>query len=134
MRCVRDDHRLTRDPDGTVYIGTDGSGVFKTSQTYNIANHSIVERSASLNPQLATAYPNPVSTRGTFTFELAKPSQVRVELVNVLGVRVRLLVDGLYASGSHELSFGTEDLPNGVYSLVINSEGRTTKTNVIVAK
>jgi hypothetical protein len=74
-----------------------------------------------------THFPNPISARGgsnpsamTIRYSLAKPSPVRVTIYNIMGRRVRTLVDAFQDKGEHSLVWNATDDENnpsgsGVY-------------------
>lgn len=72
--------------------------------------------------RLLHAAPNPisVSTGGTLRFQLAKATQVSLEILDVQGRIVSKLVDGLQPAGQHSIQWSGEDsegraVPGGIY-------------------
>ncbi len=65
--------------------------------------------------QLHPNYPNPFNPATTFVYELPRALHVRIEIFNVLGVRIQTLVDEMHAAGRHELQWTAEHLPSGIY-------------------
>ena len=68
------------------------------------------------------SYPNPFSDDVTITLRLASPSEATVEVFDVLGRRVAVLVDGVREAGTHEVRWSGEadsggSLASGVYVL-----------------
>lgn len=62
-------------------------------------------------------YPNPFNPATTIAFELPERSHVRLELFNVLGQRVRSLVDGTMSAGVHTAEWdGRNDAGKNVAS------------------
>jgi len=64
---------------------------------------------------LSTNYPNPFNPVTTINFALPERSDVRVEVYDVLGRRVRLLVDNNLSAGTHSVRFDAGTLPSGMY-------------------
>lgn len=60
-------------------------------------------------------YPNPVSTSTTFEFTILKASHVTLEIYNMLGMKVKTLIDDEVNSGTHQLRWDNIDLPDGMY-------------------
>lgn len=61
-------------------------------------------------------YPNPFNPSTTIEFDLARRSDVRLEVFNVLGRRVNTLIDGNLPAGNHRSEFaGDNTLASGVY-------------------
>ncbi|MCB0644038.1 MAG: T9SS type A sorting domain-containing protein, partial [Phaeodactylibacter sp.] len=69
-------------------------------------------------------FPNPAQGHCNIRFQLDSPQEVQIRLVDVLGREVRLLKAGQYAAGSHQESVSTSDIANGLYYLLLQSEGR----------
>jgi len=70
--------------------------------------------------RLEAAYPNPFVDRPTLAFALEVASPVTLDVFDVLGRRVRTLVDGATDAGTHRTTWdGADDaghaLPPGVY-------------------
>ena len=64
---------------------------------------------------LGLVYPNPAAGAATVGLTVYTERDVRVELLDVLGRRVRLLADGLFAPGTYEVRVETAGLPAGTY-------------------
>ena len=60
-------------------------------------------------------YPNPVSGRMTIEYDVERFEHVRVELYDILGRRIEVLVEENLAAGSHRISYDTSDLVSGAY-------------------
>ncbi|HMB96930.1 MAG TPA: T9SS type A sorting domain-containing protein, partial [Balneolaceae bacterium] len=60
-------------------------------------------------------YPNPFNPGTNIRFELNSPADVRLEVFDVIGRRVAVLVDSRMTSGSHEVRFDASALSSGIY-------------------
>jgi len=60
-------------------------------------------------------YPNPFNATTTIVYELAKTSDVTIDIYDILGRRVETLARQSQPAGSHSIVWHTEDLPSGVY-------------------
>jgi len=60
-------------------------------------------------------YPNPFNPVTVIGYQLPAQSDVRLEVYDMLGRRVALLVDGLVQAGTHEITFDASMLASGVY-------------------
>lgn len=79
-------------------------------------------------------YPNPFNTTTNITFSLIHNEKVRLDLFNLLGERMRTLVDQQFPEGEHTLTWdGKNDsgvpLSSGVYFYRLN-----TSRNVVIKK
>ena len=73
---------------------------------------------ASDTPQafmLAKNYPNPFNPVTTITYALASEAPVRLEVFDLTGRSVAVLVDAYQATGQYEVHFDASSLPSGVY-------------------
>ena len=64
---------------------------------------------------LAQNYPNPFNPSTTVNYTLAEQSHVRLEIYNILGQRVEVIVDDSKGPGSHAKTWHAVDVPSGVY-------------------
>ena len=71
--------------------------------------------------KLGQSYPNPFSGQSVIPYELADHSTVRLELYNLLGQRVRLLVDATQPPGRYEANVDASDLGAGLYFYVMTA-------------
>ncbi len=60
-------------------------------------------------------YPNPSSGRTTIAFNQPRPAEARLEVFDMLGRRVAMLLDQYVPAGSHSIGFDTRSLRNGTY-------------------
>jgi len=65
--------------------------------------------------ELSQNYPNPFNPSTTINYTLAKPSHVRLEIYNILGQRLTVIVDENKDAGSHSEIWHADDIPSGVY-------------------
>ena len=88
-------------------------------------NTSIVDPVYNANLRLR-ALPNPASERVSFTFQTTTSGDVRLEIFDVRGVRLRTLVDENLPAGEHNATLGDLGaLPRSVYiAHILTPEGR----------
>jgi plastocyanin len=67
-------------------------------------------------------FPNPVTDNINLSFELAKISEVRIELVDLTGRTVRVLVNDRYEAGEYTQSFSLDGLQPGRYVVHIQTD------------
>ncbi len=77
---------------------------------------------------LAQARPNPARERTTVSFALTRQGPARLDVVDLQGRRVRVLADGVFAAGLHEVTWDGRDerggaAPAGVYFMRLSAEG-----------
>src|SRR5690625_417588 len=79
-------------------------------------------------------YPNPFKTSTTIEYELKKPGTVRLELFDLLGRSLYVLVDGEQGPGAHHVQLDVRDLSSGVYVYRLKATDRVLSQTLIVAK
>ena len=105
-------HRPTRDlvetsPSNTIlYHRVEGQGLEKqfsglTSNgfTYNLNQN----------------YPNPFNPTTTINYSIAEDGIVTLEILNILGERIKTMVNEFKTKGNHNISFNASSLASGVY-------------------
>lgn len=65
--------------------------------------------------QLAQNYPNPFNPSTVIEYALPRETAVRLEVFNLIGERVALLVDGKQRAGYHATTFDAGGLASGLY-------------------
>lgn len=70
-------------------------------------------------------YPNPFNPSTTITYRLEASDHVRLEVFDVTGRRVAVLVDGAQSAGAHEMRFNASGLASGVYVYRLSSGSAT---------
>ena len=68
-------------------------------------------------------YPNPFSVASTITYNVERTGSVRLEVFDMTGRRVALLIDGVKIAGTHEVLFDATELPSNIYLLRLTSNG-----------
>jgi len=75
-------------------------------------------------PFKSVLYPNPVSESGKIIYHLMKPSEVKVQLYNLAGERVRNIQLQTQQAGSNFVDLDLTNLPSGVYLYRIVAGGQ----------
>ena len=64
---------------------------------------------------LEANYPNPFNPQTTIRFAIPEASYVRIQVFDLLGREVAMLVDGTLSAGRHEVVFDATSLASGLY-------------------
>ena len=75
-------------------------------------------RGAFSGPPSATSigiYPNPFNSQTTIAFTLPVRGQVQLDLFDILGRKVKNLMDERIEAGPHQVRFDASDLASGIY-------------------
>ncbi len=86
------------------------------------------------NFSLSAAYPNPFNPTARIEFTLPVASEVRLEVYNMIGQRVAVLVDGFRAEGTHNVQFDGTGLASGVYIYRLQAGNHTAVNKMTLVK
>ncbi|MBX2820619.1 MAG: T9SS type A sorting domain-containing protein [Rhodothermaceae bacterium] len=65
--------------------------------------------------ELGQNYPNPFSGSTTITYQLDENQDIRLDVFDLLGRRLKTLENGLVQAGNHQVVFDATGLPSGIY-------------------
>ncbi len=86
-------------------------------------------------PRWLASYPNPFAGSTTVSFELDRPTDVRVAIFDLLGRSVATLADGTMQPGVHTLGWdGRDDARAGMYFAVLRHRWGVTATTLVRAR
>ncbi|MCD6162765.1 MAG: DNRLRE domain-containing protein [candidate division Zixibacteria bacterium] len=96
----------------------------ESSQSYR--PHLAITGISGINEQVdvpdnftINAYPNPFNNSTTISYNLIKSSDVAVEIYNILGHKVKTLVNTVQHAGNYQVAWNAADLSSGVYFYTI---------------
>ena len=107
-------------PSGTVEIYDNYNGCNSQAEVEEACTVGIPEQQTA--SQLST-YPNPFTTSTTIEYELSEPSHVQLTIYNAIGGVVYQVEDRMMLQGSHTVTWSPSHLPEGMYYVVLRSEG-----------
>jgi hypothetical protein len=67
-------------------------------------------------------YPNPFNPSTIINYALPFNSNVKIEIYNILGERVRELINGQKSAGYYSISLNTSGLSSGIYLYMIEAK------------
>ncbi|MBN1426052.1 T9SS type A sorting domain-containing protein [Candidatus Fermentibacteria bacterium] len=112
--------------------------IFVNARTWPMAGEGA--RPVPSRITLAQNHPNPASVATVISYSLPSPCPaVRIEIHDLLGRRVRLLLQGSAEAGRHEtlwdlLTDSGALAPSGVYLCMLHAEGRVATRRLVVAR
>lgn len=65
--------------------------------------------------RLAQNFPNPFNSSTTIGYELPIASEIKIEIFDILGRKVAIIVDGFQEAGYHRANWNAEYTPSGLY-------------------
>ena len=79
-------------------------------------------------------YPNPFNSATTIAFDLAAAARVRLQVCDVLGRTVAVLVDNTLNAGPHRVTFDASGLASGVYVARLEAAGTSLSSRMMLIK
>jgi hypothetical protein len=80
------------------------------------------------------AYPNPFNPITTITYTLPEAKHVKLTFYDLQGRKVAALIDGIRASGKHELTFDGSRFSSGLYVCRLESGNLTDSKKMVLMK
>ncbi len=116
-----------------IVAATYGRGVFIADRaTFTTDITSTVDKPAKF--KLYRNYPNPFNPTTEIKYDIAKTGVVRLAIYNILGQKVRVLVNGLQSAGEHRVQFNASMLSSGVYIYRLEEIGHVQTRKMILLK
>ncbi len=106
-----------------------GAFEFKPATGFN-TNHPPVPNQSDL----LRAYPNPFNPQTTLEFKLDKPSNVRLEIFDVLGQKIDTLLNRLQVPGHYRVRWQAGHLPAGIYFARLQVNRKTCVRSIVLLK
>ncbi len=105
--------------DGDIVIRTTGAFNYTVNgDTFDLETTGIMPDKGANIPKsfiLYGNYPNPFNASTTIKYGLPKAENVRIEIYDLLGRRIRTLANEIRQEGTHEITFNADELKSGVY-------------------
>jgi hypothetical protein len=79
-------------------------------------------------------YPNPFNVNTTIKFFVAKSSDVRITVYNILGAKIEDLMNERKEYGYHEVRFSPHNLSSGVYFYNLTTGSNTITKKMLLIK
>jgi hypothetical protein len=84
--------------------------------------------------RLMQNYPNPFNPSTVISFSVAEVSDVKIEIFNLLGQKVALLIDEFKNQGTYNVSFNPSGLVAGVYIYRMKAGNFTASRKLVLLK
>ena len=125
-------HRIHED-DNFHNVNMDIEGI----SLINPINTSVNELNNNvIKTQTLSNYPNPFNPSTQIKYTLSETGSVTISVFNILGQRVKTLMEGFRSSGAHTTTFNAAGLPAGMYVVRLESTGQSgtvfTETNKVM--
>ena len=96
-----------------------------------------VENVRGVLPQkfaLQQNFPNPFNPQTTIRFTIAQSGPVKLTVFNVLGQKVKTLIDAPMQAGAHQVTFDGRNLASGIYWYRLQANGRVKVRKMVLLK
>jgi hypothetical protein len=115
---------------GTIlkYTGPDGESGTPVSIDPDDSSELVSELELDQN------YPNPFNPTTRIRYSLPEQSSVRLDVFNMLGQRVAVLVNEHKSTGSHTVSFDASGLSSGMYFYRLQTDSQTLARQMMLIK
>ena len=126
-------HWLCNNP-STIYLATFGRGLWNSTDLMpkKTVGVPVVVADATKNNLLV--YPNPMTTEGNVSFDLANADNVTLTIYDMQGKVAKEIPMGTQAQGNHIVPFGTTGLQAGTYFASLTGTGFRKVGKFIVTK
>jgi len=102
--------------------------------TFSFSNEIAVDVDAPAEYSLEQNYPNPFNPSTNINFSLAEPGVVKLTVYNLLGQKVKLILDEFREAGAHSITFDASELPSGAYFYTIEASNFKQTKKMLLAK
>ncbi len=106
--------------DGTLYLGVHMTSLWDKNKNNLIAirdtNTTGVKKEIKITSyKMSQNYPNPFNPSTTIEYQLPTAGYVNLTVYNILGKKIKTLVDKFTNAGKHNVTFNAPKLPSGIY-------------------
>lgn len=130
-----------QDPSGIWTAGSPAPGVYASVTNPGTSTSkppSAVENrngaALPLRPVIHPNFPNPFNPSTSITFELPQEMPVVLQVLDIRGRNVTILLDERRSAGSHTMNFDASFLTGGVYLAVLNAGGFRVMERMLLIK
>ena len=101
----------------------------KATDVTNVANNFQILRKYTLKQN----YPNPFNPITKINFTIAKAGKVSLKVYDILGQKIKTLINRRMAKGSYSINFNGKNLPSGVYVYTLSvNEYKNSKKMILL--
>jgi len=102
---------------------------YKRQSSYSSITTSVDEELLASKFYLSQNYPNPFNPNTVVSFSVPTDSKVKLEVFNILGQSVNVLLNEEKSAGTYEIAWNADNLPSGIYFVSIKAIGLFSKVN-----
>jgi hypothetical protein len=101
-----------------------GGGVDSVLWNFLVYGDAVIGTREGYVPQdiwLGNAYPNPFNSSVAIPFYVYSPARITISLYDILGREVAVMFDQTASQGEHSVYWQADDVPSGLYFVVLHS-------------
>ena len=111
----------------------DLKNIYSQAITINETVESITDNShLPTEFKINNIFPNPFNPATTISYETPEIANIKIEVVNLLGQTVDVLIDDIVNAGSHSINWEPNTLSSGSYLVRVNYNGELNQTQKIM--
>ena len=126
------DHDFIGNPRPMPALTKPDIGAWEKEQETGIDSNPTVSLPAKYS--LSQNYPNPFNAATTIIFSLTKPSEVEIEIYDLLGRKVELIYEGKLPAGEHQTIWNAMNHTSGMYFYRIQAGDYTEAKQMVLLK
>jgi len=123
---------LEFDSRGFIYSGTTHNSVFSSLSTTLDVNEGSSDQPTDYS--LYQNYPNPFNPITTIRYELPQDGQVTIDIFDILGQKVKTVLNEFKNAGRYETVFSSTGLASGVYIYQLRVNEFITSKKMLLVK
>ena len=120
----------SRSFDKNLVVATHGNGIFSNKEFIS-STQQLAKENASF--YLSNVSPNPVKEKMKFSFRIATSAQVKIGIYDIMGKHIENISNEKLAAGTYEKRwFKKENLPRGIYFLIVDVNGKKQSKQFVI--
>jgi choice-of-anchor B domain-containing protein len=122
-------------PSGTIAIADDVGGLFLVAPTMGNNPVAVEENEVPVSYAVASAYPNPFTSRFTLAIQIPDAQRVDIEVYDVLGRRVASVYSGVIeASVQEQFDVDLSEFPAGTYYYRVTGDNFSESRPIVLSR
>jgi type IX secretion system substrate protein len=110
------------------------SNVFNFYTDPNVTHIKVIESKMQESFELLQNYPNPFNPITQIKYKIPKAGNIKIDVYDLLGEKIKTLVNEYKNAGEHSIEFHGEGLPSGIYFYRISSENYSKTKKMVLLK
>lgn len=116
--------------DNYCYLTSEYSLMILTTLSTGIEDHGNMPQTFTLTQN----YPNPFNARTTIRYILSQAGKVSLEIFNIIGEKVAVVIDEFEQAGPHSMIWDAAGVPSGVYFAKLETVDKSRTIKMVVLK